>query len=92
MVAAPSRPAVDAMFNLPRPEGNQAQYGKVANGGRYLVFEVRAVHDADIGQVTPEERLQLRTQLSGASGFDAQKSYVAGERARYRIEVAEDRL
>ena len=90
--AVPSRPAVDAMFNLPRPEGNQAQYGKVANGGRYLVFEVRAVHDADIGQVTPEERQQLRTQLSAASGFDAQKSYVAGERARYRIEVAEDRL
>jgi peptidyl-prolyl cis-trans isomerase D len=88
----PSPQAVEAVFNLPRPEGNLAQYGKVAIGGRYLVFEVRAVHDADLGQVTPEERQQLRAQLSAAGGFDAQKAYVAGERTRYKIEVAEDRL
>ncbi len=90
--AFPPRVLVDAFFDAPRPANNLAEFGKAAVGGRYVVFEVRGVHDGDASQVTPEQREQLREQMSMSVGLEAQKAYVGGERARYRIEVAEDRL
>jgi peptidyl-prolyl cis-trans isomerase D len=88
----PSRPLVDAFFDVPRPAANLAEFGTTSIGGRYVVFEIRSVHDGELSQVTPEQRTQLREQMSRAVGLEAQKAYVAGERARYRIQVIEDRL
>ena len=56
------------------------------------MFAIRAVRDGDIGQVTAEERAQLRQQLSQATGIQAQKAFVRAARGKYQVKVAEDRL
>lgn len=88
----PSPRAVEAFFNTPRPQHNQIPVGKVQLGGQYLVYAIRAVRDGDLTRVSPEERKQLRDQLAQVAGGDAQKAYVKAARAKYEIEVAEDRL
>ena len=88
----PSPAAAEAFFNAPRPRDNLASIDKVRLDGTYMVFAVRAARDGDLTQVGAEERKQLRDQLSQVAGGDAQKAYVKSARARYRIEVAEDRL
>ena len=88
----PSPRAVEAFFNTPRPQDNQIPVGKVALGGQYLVYAIRAVRDGDLGKVSPEERKELRDQLAQVGGGEAQKAYVKSARAKYQIEVAEDRL
>lgn len=88
----PSRPAVEAFFNTPRPHDNLIPVGKVNLGGQYLVYAIRAVRDGDLTQVSAEQRKQLRDQLAQVGGGDAQKAYVKAARAKYQIEVAEDRL
>lgn len=88
----PSREAVDAFFNLARPADNLIPVSKTSAGGQFIVFAVRAVRDGDIGQVTPQERDQLRQQLSRADGVQAQEAFVRASRAKYQIKVAEDRL
>ncbi|RYD92248.1 MAG: hypothetical protein EOP61_25925 [Sphingomonadales bacterium] len=90
--AVPSAQAVQAFFNVPRPRDNLAQVGKTRAEGRYIVFAIRAARDGDIGQVTPQERDQLRKQLSMAQGVQAQEAFVRAVRAKYGIKVAEDRL
>ena len=66
--------------------------GKALIGGSYMVFELRAVRDADIGQVSAQERTQLRQQVSQSTGMQAQDAFVRAARAHYDIKVAEDRL
>lgn len=88
----PSPRAVEAFFNMPRPQDNQIPVGKIELGGQYLVYAIRAVRDGDLTRVTAEERKQLRDQLSQVAGGDAQKAYVKAARAKYEIKVAEDRL
>ena len=88
----PSPRAVEAFFNTPRPQDNQIPVGKVELGGQYLVYAIRAVRDGDLTKVPAEERKQLRDQLAQVGGGDAQKAYVKSARAKYQIEVAEDRL
>lgn len=88
----PSPQAAEAFFNEPRPQAGQASVNKVLAGGQYVVFAVRAVRDADIGQVTPQERDTLRRQMSTAYGMQAQDAFVRAARAKYGIKVAEDRL
>lgn len=88
----PSPDAARAFFNEPRPQAGQVAVNKVLVGGQYVVFAVRAVRDADIGQVTPQERATLRQQVSAATGMQAQDAFIRAARAKYRIKVAEDRL
>ena len=88
----PSPQAAQAFFNEPRPQAGQASVNKVLAGGQYVVFAVRAVRDADIGQVTPQERDTLRKQMSAAHGMQAQDAFIRAARAKYTIKVAEDRL
>ena len=88
----PSREAVEAFFRVPRPQDNLIPVGKTEVGGQFIVFAIRAVRDGDIGQVTPEERDQLRQQLSQASGLQAQKAFVRAARGKYQVKVAEERL
>lgn len=88
----PSREAVEAFFRVPRPQDNLIPVGKTEVGGQFIVFAIRAVRDGDIGQVTAEERDQLRQQLSQASGLQAQKAFVRAARGKYQVKVAEDRL
>ncbi len=88
----PSREAVEAFFREPRPQDNLIPVGKTEAGGQFIVFAIRAVRDGDIGQVTEEERAQLRQQLSQASGSQAQEAFVRAARGKYKIKVAEDRL
>lgn len=88
----PSPQAAEAFFNAPRPQPGQAVVDKVLVNGQYMVFAVRAVRDADIGQVTPQERDGLRRQLATAHGMQAQDAFVRAARAKYDIQVAEDRL
>ena len=88
----PSREAVEAFFRVPRPQDNLIPVGKTEVGGQFIVFAIRAVRDGDIGQVTAEERDQLRQQLSQASGIQAQKAFVRAARGKYQVTVAEDRL
>lgn len=88
----PAPRAVEAFFNTPRPHDNQIPVGKVELGGQYIVYAVRAVRDGDLTKVPPEDRKELRDQLAQVSGGDAQKAYVKAARAKYQIEVAEDRL
>ena len=90
--ALPSRAAVEAFFETPRPQDNLVSVDKARLDGGYLVFAIRAARDGDLSKVTAEERKQLRDQLSQVAGGDAQQAYVKSARARYRIEVAEDRL
>ena len=88
----PSPQAVEAFFNEPRPQAGQVPVNKVLVNGQYLVFAVRSVRDADLGQVTPQERETLRQQLAAAHGMQAQEAFVRASRAKYTIKVAEDRL
>jgi peptidyl-prolyl cis-trans isomerase D len=88
----PSREAVEAFFRVPRPQDNLIPVSKTEFGGQFIVFAIRAVRDGDIGQVTAEERDQLRQQLSQASGLQAQQAFVRAARGKYQIKVAEDRL
>ena len=88
----PSRPAVEAFFNAPRPQDNLASIDKTELGGAYLVYAIRAARDGDLTKVTAEERKQLRDQLSSVAGGDAQQAYVKSARAKYQIKIAEDRL
>ena len=90
--AVPSPEVVEAFFRVPRPQDNLIPVGKTEASGQFIVFAIRAVRDGDIGQVTAEERDQLRQQLSQASGFQAQKAFVRAARGKYQIKVAEDRL
>ena len=55
-------------------------------------IRTRAVRDGDLTKVSAEERQQLRDQLAQVAGGDAQKAYVKAARAKYEIQVAEDRL
>ena len=57
-----------------------------------MVFALRAVRDGDLAQVTPQERTQLRQQVSQGTGMQAQEAFVRAARAHYDIKVAEDRL
>lgn len=88
----PSAQAAEAFFNVPRPQPGQESVGKILVNGQYMVFAVRAVRDGDIGQVSPQERETLRRQLANAYGMQSQDAFVRAVRARYRIQVAEDRL
>ena len=88
----PSPQAVEAFFNVPRPENNQVPVAKARLGKQYVVFAIRGVRDGDIGQVTEEERNQLRQQLATAYGVQAQEAFVRATRGKYDIKVAEDRL
>ncbi len=88
----PSRRAVEAFFDTPRPRDNLVPVGKAEIGGQYIVYAIRAVNDGDLTKVPPQEREQLRAQLSNIAGTDAQKAYVRASRAKYQIKVAEDRL
>lgn len=90
--AIPSRRAVNAFFDTPRPRNNVIPVDKVEIGGQYIVYAIRAAHDGDLTKVTPQERDQLRVQLSDIAGADAQKAYVRASRAKYQIKIAEDRL
>lgn len=90
--AVPSQAASEAFFNAPRPRGGKPVVAKVQVDGKYIVFAVRAARDGDIGQVTPQERAQLRQQVSAADGQQAQEAFVRAARAHYDIKVAEDRL
>ena len=88
----PSRDAVEAFFRVPRPQDNQIPVGKTEAAGQFIVFAIRAVRDGEIGQVTAEERNQLRQQLSQATGIQSQEAFVRAARAKYKIKIAEDRL
>ncbi|HOV95491.1 MAG TPA: SurA N-terminal domain-containing protein [Thermomonas sp.] len=88
----PSAEAVQAFFDLPRPRGGSVSAGKAMIGGTYMVFALRAVRDGDLAQVTPQERTQLRQQVSQGTGMQAQEAFVRAARAHYDIKVAEDRL
>ena len=88
----PSPQAAEAFFNAPRPQPGQESVGKILVNGQYMVFAVRAVRDGDIGQVSPQERETLRRQLADAYGMQAQDAFVRAVRAKYDIQVAEDRL
>ncbi len=48
--AIPSRRAVDAFFDTPRPRDNLIPVDKVEIGGQYIVYAIRAVRDGDICQ------------------------------------------
>ena len=88
----PSRPAVDAFFDTPRPQDNKIPVDKVEIDGQFIVYAIRAVHDGDITDATAQEREQLSMQLATIAGVEAQKAYVKASRAKFRIKVAEDNL
>ncbi len=90
--AIPSRRAIEAFFDTPRPRDNLIQVDKVEIGGQYIVYAIRDARDGDPSKASAQERDQLRAQLAGIAGVDAQKAYVKASRAKYRITVAEDRL
>lgn len=88
----PTPRAVQAFFSTPRPHDNLTPVDKALVNGQYLVYAIRAARDGDLTQITAEERKQLREQMSGVAGLDAQKAYVKSARAKYQIKIAEDRL
>ncbi|MDQ3160566.1 MAG: peptidylprolyl isomerase, partial [Pseudomonadota bacterium] len=88
----PSRPAVEAFFDTPRPRDNLVPVEKVEIGGQYFVYAIRDVRDGNPSQASAEQREELRGQLSGISGMGAQKAFVRATRAKYQIKVAEERL
>jgi peptidyl-prolyl cis-trans isomerase D len=88
----PSAQAVQAFFSQPRSQDGKAKVAKAFVNGQYIVFAVHNVRDADLAQVTPQERAMLRQQLSMASGMSAQEAFIRAARLKQKIEVAEDRL
>jgi peptidyl-prolyl cis-trans isomerase D len=91
-VAMPTPEITAAFFNVPRPQIGKVTAHKVQLGGQFVLFAVSAARDADLGQVTPQERNQLRQQVSMANGIQAQEAFVRAARQSYKIKVAEDRL
>jgi peptidyl-prolyl cis-trans isomerase D len=83
---------VEAFFAAPRPSGNLVPVDKIAIGGQYIVYAIRAVRDGDLSKVSAQERDQLRSQLTKIAGIDAQKAYVRASRAKYKIKVVESNL
>jgi len=90
--AIPSKAAVNAFFDTPRPRDNLIPIDKVEIGGQYIVYAIRAVRDGDLSKSSTQERDQLREQLSNIAGADAQKAYVRASRSQYEIKIVEDRL
>ncbi|MEO6227211.1 MAG: SurA N-terminal domain-containing protein [Thermomonas sp.] len=90
--AIPSRAAVEAFFAAPRSRDNLIPVDKVAIGGQYIVYAIRAVRDGDQAKVSAQERDQLRGQLTNIAGMDAQKAYVRASRAKYKVKVVESNL
>jgi peptidyl-prolyl cis-trans isomerase D len=89
----PDARVAEAMFAVPAPgEGAvTAGHAALADGG-VAVFVVRSVTPGNVAQATPEEREQLRAQLSQVAGFGDGQAYVSALRQRMRVTVAEDRL
>jgi len=88
----PSPEAVEVLFNQPRPASDRPRLGRALVGNAYMVFAIRAVHDGDIAQVSAQDRATLREQMSAANGQRAREAYIRALRARYQIQVAEERL
>src|SRR5690606_19529510 len=87
--AIPSRAAVDAFFDAPRPRNSLVPVGKAEIGGQYMVYAIRAVRDGDIAKASAQERDSLRGQMTNIAGMEAQKAYVRASRAKYKIKVVE---
>ena len=90
--ALPSREAVEAFFATPRPQAKAITVDRAEVRGQYLVYAIRAVRGGDLSKVSAQERNELRAQLANVAGAEAQQAYVRAARAKYRIDVAEDRL
>lgn len=88
----PSQQAAAVLFNQPRPERDHPRLGMAQVAEGYMVYAIRAVHDGDLAQVTPQDRSTLREQMSMADGQRAREAFIRALRARYQIKVAEDRL
>lgn len=89
----PDAAVAEAMFAAPAPAEGAVSAGQavLADGG-VAVFVVRAATPGNVAEASPEEREQLRAQLTQIAGFGDGEAYVSALRQRMRVTVAEDRL
>lgn len=85
--------AAEAFRQQPPAEGQPAEVGLAAMaGGRYALVSTTAVEPADLGDLTPAIRSQLRDQLAQLRAEAEREAFVRALRGQFEITVAEDRL
>jgi peptidyl-prolyl cis-trans isomerase D len=85
--------AVNAAFELSRPEGDVASYTSVerANGDQVIVV-VTAVTDGDPSKATEAESDQLRARVSQSRGYAETASVLRAIRTKADVKIWEERL
>jgi peptidyl-prolyl cis-trans isomerase D len=85
--------AVNAAFELSRPEGDVASYTSVerANGDQVIVV-VTAVADGDPSKATDAESDQLRASVSQSRGYAETASVLRAIRTKADVQIWEERL
>ncbi|MGY0504037.1 SurA N-terminal domain-containing protein [Luteimonas sp. e5] len=90
MMPAPTSDATRAMFEAPRPDAGAPSLGQLKlPDGSWLVFQVDAVHAADLTAIPEEEKRILRQQMAAAAGYDSLRAYVSDLRKRYKIRITD---
>lgn len=92
-VGSPAPAVVEAAFKLERPsEGRRPLDIASLGGGRYALIELTAVQDGDPEKIPESQRAALREQLARVRGQAETNAWIAALRARYEVEIAEDRM
>lgn len=85
--------ATEAFRLLPAAEGRPAEVGLAAMaGGRYALVQTVAIQPADLTDLTPAIRAQLRDQLAQLRAEAERQAFVRALRSQFQITVAEARL
>ena len=91
--AGDERELVALLFSTTRPaDGAPVYNGNALNSGGYIVFQLRAVVDADAGKITAEERSRIHDQMLRRRGGELFSSYRQGLRQNADIKIYSEQL
>ena len=81
-----------AVFSAAMPAQGKPSFGKIDVQGRVVLFAVNKVTPGKLEEVTPEQRKQLRDQLSQLDGMAAADAFIKSTRKRYLVQTTEANL
>ena len=91
--AVPDQKAAEAYFKVPAPPAGGASYGsETLDDGRIVVFAVTGVTSGDPDEVPQEQRDQQAEAVASFIADQAFKDLIARQRAKMKIDIAEQRL
>lgn len=91
--AVPDQKAAEAYFKVPAPPAGGASYGsETLDDGRIVVFAVTGVSSGDPEEVPQEQRDQQAEAVASFIADQAFKDLIARQRAKMKIDIAEQRL